>query len=44
MDSKVKQARVGPTFVSSAKDVVAACNCCVHNNKSKVVIVRLFKI
>ena len=30
MSLKVKQIRVGPTFISSTKDVVAASNCYVH--------------
>ena len=37
MSLKVKQIRVGPTFISSTKDVVAASNCyvhCFHNNNN----------
>ena len=30
MSLKVKQIRVGPTFISSTKDVVVASNCYVH--------------
>ena len=30
MSLKVKQIRVGPTFISSTKDVVAASNCYVR--------------
>ena len=34
MSLKVKQIRVGPTFISSTKDVVAASNCYVHCNNN----------
>ena len=44
MSLKVKQGRVGPTFVSSAKDIVTASNSYVHCSHYYVLLSHFVKM